>query len=204
MKKLLIFMLVLGMASTASAVLVPSTQTFYFQMEISAPGTDFEIGDTVTIDIYAGDTAAVTDMLGTVLNISEATSAAVATISSSAHWNIEPVVPPDGTLTTTADGGGGWNVNVSGLVATVGIPTNDLIYTVTFVANGAGVVIIDAASGTWSGYEAVVGPVDGLYDGETPAYEAYGLPYAEITVIPEPMTIALLGLGGLFLLRRRK
>ena len=26
----------------------------------------------------------------------------------------------------------------------------------------------------------------------------------EVTVLPEPMTVALLGLGGLFLLRRRK
>ena len=193
-------MLVLGMASTASAVLVSSAQTYYFKMEISAPGTetDFFVGDTVTIQLFAGDTIPVTDMLNTVLNISEATSAAVATISRPGDWSVPPIP------TTTADGGGGWNVNISGAPVMAGIPTNASIYSISFVANGAGVVIIDATSGSWSGYDAAVGPVDGLYDGETPAYEAYGLPYAEVTIIPEPMTIALLGLGGLFLLRRRK
>ena len=78
-----------------------------------------------------------------------------------------------------------------------------MVYSISFVADGAGTVTIDAESGTWSGNVAVVGPADGAYDGETPAYEIYGLPYAEITVIPEPMTVLLLGLGGLFLRRRK-
>ena len=201
MKKLLIFMLVLGMASMASAVTVPSDQTFYFQMDISGPQADFYTGDTITIDIYAGDTIAVTDMLSTVLNISTAASAGTATISNAGDWG----TPPTGiNLTTTADGSGGFNVNVHGIVAAAGIPTGASIYSVSFVAGAAGTVTIDAASGTWSGWGAAVGPVDGFNDGTTPGYEIYGLPYAQVTVIPEPMTIALLGLGGLALLRRRK
>jgi hypothetical protein len=38
-------------------------------------------------------------------------------------------------------------------------------------------------------------------------YDTSGMVFldsAQITVLPEPMTIALLGLGGLFMLRRRK
>ena len=74
MKKLLILMLVLGMASTAPAVLVSSVQTYYFGMDMSASGTTFDIGDTILIEIYAGDTVAVSDMLTTVLNIDYAAS----------------------------------------------------------------------------------------------------------------------------------
>jgi hypothetical protein len=52
-------------------------------------------------------------------------------------------------------------------------------------------IIIDPVSGAWLGVYASPGPDDNL-------------PYVVLHVIPEPMTIALLGLGGLFLLRRRK
>ena len=197
MTKLLILMLVLGMASTASAVVVPSPQTYYFAMDISGPGTDFVTGDTITIDIYAGDTVPVTAMFDTVLNISAAAGIGSITQGSPASWTTY-------NATTSADGMGGFNVNVNGNQVTAGIPVDALVYSVSFTAGAAGEVIIDATVGNWSGNTAVVGPVDGLYDGVTPAYEAYGLPYKSITIVPEPMTIALLGLGGLVLLRRRK
>ena len=133
-----------------------------------------------------------------VLNIDAATSAAVATISNAAHWSVEPTVANLG-LSTTADGSGGYNVYVHGSPVTAGIPTYASIYTVSFVANGAGTVTVDATSGQWDGLVAIPGINDGFYGSGA----IYGLPYAQITVIPEPMTIALLGLGGL-LLRRRK
>jgi hypothetical protein len=52
-------------------------------------------------------------------------------------------------------------------------------------------IIIDPLLGTWFSRVATPGPDDNL-------------PYVVLHVIPEPMTVALLGLGGLFLLRRRK
>ena len=197
MRKLLIFMLVLGLASSASAVLQTSDQTYYFQMETSASGVGFGTGDTITIEIFTGDTQAVTDMLETVLNIDSAASASVAVISNPGDWSTAPIP------TTTPDGSGGYNVNISGAIAIGGIAVDTSLYTVQFVGGGPGTVTIDAVSGTWSGWPAVVGPVDAFNDGTTPGYEVYGLPYDQI-VIPEPMTIALLGLGSLFLLKRRK
>jgi hypothetical protein len=53
-------------------------------------------------------------------------------------------------------------------------------------------IIIDANGGYWNSENpAGHGPDDGL-------------PYAVLHVIPEPMTLSLLGLGGLGLLRRRR
>jgi hypothetical protein len=52
-------------------------------------------------------------------------------------------------------------------------------------------IIIDPISGSFDGVGAIPGPDDPF-------------PYIVLHVIPEPMTVALLGLGGLFLLRRRK
>lgn len=53
------------------------------------------------------------------------------------------------------------------------------------------IIVLDTMTGAYSGQPgAVVGPDDTW-------------PYAELHVVPEPMTIALLGLGGLFLRRRK-
>jgi hypothetical protein len=52
-------------------------------------------------------------------------------------------------------------------------------------------IIIDPYGGNWAGTLADLGPDDQL-------------PYIVLHVIPEPMTIALLGLGGLFLVRKRR
>ena len=52
------------------------------------------------------------------------------------------------------------------------------------------IIILDALAGGYNYQQAAPGAADGW-------------PYAEIHVVPEPMTIALLGLGGLFLRRRK-
>ena len=52
-------------------------------------------------------------------------------------------------------------------------------------------IIIDPFAGSWNSVYAVPGPDDGL-------------PYVVLHVTPEPTTLILLGLGGLFMLRRRK
>ncbi len=195
MKKLLIFMLVLGMASAASAALVSSTQGYYFRMDITAPATTIVVGDTVTIEIFVGtDPTGTSTMLSTVLNIDAATSAVAPAISNTGDWSW--LNPSNGT---TADGSGGYNVNVDGTLPSAILPTGSSIYSVSFVANGVGTVTVDATSGSWDALAAAVGINDGFYGSGA----IYGLPYASNSVVPEPMTIALLGLGGLFLRRRR-
>ncbi len=51
-----------------------------------------------------------------------------------------------------------------------------------------------------TGLVAAVGINDGFYGSGA----QYGLPYATINVVPEPATMALLGLGGLLMRKRRK
>ena len=196
MKKLLVFMLVLGMTSMASAAL--QTGWYYSWEWIDDNGGDVLVGDTISVEISAGDSVQAAPILNTVLNVSDAASASNFVLAdASTNWDYQ-----DPTNGIHSDGSGGYDVKVSGTLLTGKIAVNDLIYSFKFVTDALGIVVIDAVSGNWTTYTAVVGQA-----GEA-SYDTYGvtggLPYAEITVVPEPMTVLLLGLGGLFLRRRRK
>lgn len=190
MKKLLALVLILAMASSASAVLT-SYQGYYMKMVIDAPAV-IGIGDTVGVEIFAGDSADVPEMLNTVLNVDAAASISAITISTTGDWSF---LNENNGATVN---GSGYDVFVDGTLPSA-IAAGSSIYSFSFTTSGVGTVTIDAVSGSWATFAGAVGPEDGYYE-----YGAiYGLPYAEITVVPEPMTIALLGLGGLFLRRRR-
>jgi hypothetical protein len=195
MKKLLIFMLVFVMASSASATL---TTGWYYAWEWTDDNAgDVVVGDTISVEIFAGDSVIASPILNTVLNVSDAASASNFALTTTSDWSYQ-----DPTNGISSDGSGGYDVKVSGNLNAGKVPIDQSIYSFQFVTDAVGTVVIDAVSGNWSTYTAVVGQAGEAY------YDTYGtvggLPYAEITVVPEPMTIVLLGFGSLFLLRRRK
>lgn len=196
MKKLLVLMLVFVMASVASAGL--TTGWYYSWSWTDDNGEDVEVGDTISVEIFAGDSVIASPILDTVLNVDDAASATNFALTTTGDWSYK-----DPTNGISSDGSGGYNVLVSGNLNAGKVPKDASIYSFQFVTDAVGTVTIDAVSGNWSTFTAAVGQAgEALFD----TYGTVGgLPYAnDIVVVPEPMTIALLGLGGLFLLRRRK
>ncbi len=156
MKKLLVLLLVLGMASTASAVLTYSKSP-----------TTVTIDGIIEADVYVIVTS---DAI-----LSPLSDLAIGTAAPSMTEYFLDVAPGDGFFgdllgIPAGFAGGSWTVNsapgedyVEGNYLTLSISGSDIL-----------------------------------------AY-TYNETTQEIAeIVPEPMTIALLGLGGLFLLRRRK
>ena len=193
MKKVLVLTLVLAMASLASAVVTTTSQGYYFEMEITTPSVALTAatGDIVSVEIFAG-TSGVSEMLDTVLNVSEVASISALSVTAGNPWSFLNV---SNGMTAS---GSGYNVNVDGTL-TAAITAGNSIYSFNFIAGPVGTVTVDATGGSWHGFPAAAGADDAWYSSGA----LYGLPYAQVTVIPEPATIVLLSLGGL-LLRRKK
>ena len=81
-----------------------------------------------------------------------------------------------------------WSLGTGGL----GVATGTVLYSFQATVNGTGQIAPEFQGG------------DLYYDINNPTGTNYGLTGIGMVIIPEPMTIALLGLGGLFLVRRRK
>ena len=184
MKKLLILLLVLGMASWAAATPVISGSTEIDQ----TAGTKISITVSGTVDEASGGAA--------------------------------------GNSNTPAGGGGWWlwvdyysfsdqisNVS-AGTIAMGGLKDFDVTKYpgdgFKFVAgtNPTWAETTDVDSGEWFTFDLEVAAdaeVDDTYDISllTESWSEIGSSIFTVTVVPEPMTIALLGLGGLFLRRRK-
>jgi hypothetical protein len=161
MKKMLIFMLVFGMTSIASAALTLSSD--------------------ITIDVGATDVIQVSNSMdggyGAWIGLTDLTIAAY-----------------DGDPTFTAAG----NPNGDSLM-----PKYDAHWYGTIIVsslNPSAPILAGAHINV-----SIIGVKEGVTTLELYADDGVTLlDTATITVVPEPMTVALLGLGGLFLLRRRK
>ena len=167
MKKLLILMLVLGMASAANADLTWSVSDV----------TLADIGDTVDVYLVSSDATMGNAWVGAdpgVPQVCDITAIAI----------INPGAGDDASVNDARGSYPGW-WDVTSLDSSS--PFN------TIAGNQYLVTITALAEGTAS-----------LSSDEYGAFGTAQIGNLGVTVVPEPMTIALLGLGGLFLLRRRK
>ena len=174
MKKLVVLMLVFGVVSVAGAA------------EISLEGQGAPLlatpGTTVTINILT-DTALIgLDALVTVTGGDVITGAMSPADAADYGW--DPVsfpIDPLGLGTATVEVGGATFAAAPG--PAVGYV--DIAYT-------GGIQIVSLSAGTLFG---------GTYDVN---YNPAGFSQGVVAIVPEPMTLGLLGLGGLFLRRRKK
>ena len=193
MKKLLIFMLVLGVASAANANMV------WFDTAVTevVPSTD------ITIVVKADF-----DVLTVQLAIGGPPTASQDTPPGGLHANMllaalnsQGTVMNDGTILIREIFGG----DPRGAAA-IGVPAGEVIYSFLYhVPNEPPSTQITITSqGDW-----FVPPPEGPYEIKTALSDLAGgdivtsLGPLVLHIIPEPMTIALLGLGGLFLRRRK-
>jgi hypothetical protein len=172
MKKLLVLMLVLGLCSTANAMLTA------IQIDVggSHVGASVSVvtGGTISLQIYSGNTDAGLGYLALQNNsLYSLANPVVTTNAGDQGGYVGPTVytalPSDQTYELTV------SRTFSGTI------TPGTMFTVNFVAGSAtGIVGVD------------------LYDEELTQYDT-----TNINIVPEPITITLLGLGGLFLRRRK-
>ena len=183
MKKLLIFMLVFVMASLASGAI-----EFGFDPSAALPGANLTIA-------FVADT-------GDLIN-----SAYLALISDGGYggtatpgaWNILMTVANDPGVNGSAYGFGIGEIVAADGAAALGVGVDGLLYDFTYA------IPTDALVGSIITFS--IGDIEeyGLISG---AYNNVGVEVAlpgalGVHVIPEPMTVLLLGLGGLFLRRRK-
>ena len=201
MKKLLIFMLVLGLASVSQATLT----TLVVGGNQQYSGT---AGETISIDLIA-DTVWSGAVLSSLVEASEVDGDEQALASNVVNMGGVIATPTTSTTGVTIDAAGYalnylGNLYVSGAASanpavTAGTVTLSFDYTLpSTISSDYWVTPLKpdelfyysggsfAVEGTYSNLAAVNVPIEGLH------------------IIPEPMTICLLGLGGLFLRRRKK
>jgi hypothetical protein len=203
MKKLLIFMLVLVLASAANAVVVPGSYTLYVSPTAQGPYTP-GVDSEVTLDAIKGPTNLWIGVNNSVLGVAGATQ-----MGSFMLGIGQPPVGPSDTSWT-----GAFIDFRPPLVAGAPVPANEyygiqdmgvgvildvwwLTLTDGAPASRQGVGVLDAKE-----LQCDFGPSEDviyLFDAD----DGTLLDTLIIHQVPEPVTIALLGLGGLLLRRRR-
>ena len=188
MKKLLILMLVLGMASSASAVLDPSWLTTVNGTPWTGGSVvDVALGDEILVTLHEGTTTTIfggVNQLG--FNVDHGDYVA------SSLGNDQPTYSAWSILLEGVVNVDGFDNKVGLSLPTGGLADFDVLYWKFDVPTDLAIsssIVVSCFSGSYFG--AAGGGPAAIGD-------------LTLNVIPEPMTIALLGLGSLFLLRRRK
>ena len=201
MKRVIVLLLVLGLASTASAVV---GMKVYVEGVLAGDFAPVAVGDTVKVAIY--DTAPTVSAIGVAgfADFKIHVSGGIYNVGSEVWadgpfsgspffvgpWAASPLPP---SLIGIVDGLGGFDAKIDALfgASPFAPPFPGDMVSFTFTATGVPITI-DPYYGQYNG--------DGV---SHPAIVGSGDDYGTVTLIPEPMTIALLGLGGLFLRKRR-
>jgi hypothetical protein len=175
MKKLLILLLVLGMATAANA----ASANLYLHHNGSATAPQSVIGTTITVDLKMNVD------ISQINNVDFGLGTATGTLSTGSWYTAGSVSSP-GTISGGDIVDAYWNKAGGG--ADYAKDTVFYSFTVAVTGGGTLVPIMNAGDVATKGFTS---------------YTAAENTYTPLTILPEPMTIALLGLGGLFLRRRR-
>lgn len=186
-KRLLILGFVLALPVMSSATTVDLNLTSGGKATLTL-GTDVDVDDVITVDLKADGIT--TSISSPGIDYSASGGTATALITAQGSWQdtaISAGLSSLGTAGSNKISGMYYNVNFG-----QSVDADATSYSFSITVKGEGTIDITVLSGT--SVVAPGAPLPAPYDSITTT---------SLSIVPEPATIALLGLGGLFLRRRK-
>lgn len=187
MKKFLTFVVVLALASSASAVSISLVSGGASTLTL---GTDVTVGQVITVD-FISDTPCSGINTVDFLNVGQSIGAVGAWSATMLGIGTQPgtLVPPGGGLNAAI-----MRANANALAGQEVAPGGTL-YSFAATVGGLGTLTPFMGASDW--FVTITGPPPNAW------WYGPSIVQNALHIVPEPVTIVLLGLGGL-LLRRRK